>query len=171
MTPTATKIALVGTLVVTTAVLAAEEVARRDGPLSADEVAPILWSLTILFSLRVVGQVVVALRSPRWLPPMSDWNLVPYRVLLPAQLVILAVMVWIDASFSTDAGPATDQTRALGWPLIAFSAVYAAAMAVRYLVRMRQRPSERWFGGTIPIVFHLVLASYLFTLGSFHAGR
>lgn len=171
MTHTATKIALVGTLVLTTAALAAVEVARRDGPLLAGEIAPIFWLLTILFALRIAGQIVVALRSPRWLPPMSDWNLVPYRVLLPAQLVILAVMVWIDASFSSDAGLPTERARALGWPVIAFSAVYAAAMAVRYVVRMRRSRAERWFGGTIPIVFHLVLATYLFTLGSFNAGR
>ena len=29
-----------------------------------------------------------------------------------------------------------------------------AAMVVRYAVRMRRRPGERWFGGAIPIVFH-----------------
>ncbi|MGD8631902.1 MAG: hypothetical protein PVG72_14390, partial [Gammaproteobacteria bacterium] len=58
----------------------------------------------------------------------------------------------------------------LGGFLIAFSAVYALAMPVRYVVRMYRRPDERWFGGTIPMVFHLVLASYLYVLGSFHAG-
>jgi hypothetical protein len=35
---------------------------------------------------------------------------------------------------------------------------------------MRKRPSARWFGGAIPIVFHLVLATYLFALGSFNVG-
>jgi hypothetical protein len=34
---------------------------------------------------------------------------------------------------------------------------------------MRRRPAARWFGGTIPIVFHLVLATYLYALGGFHA--
>jgi hypothetical protein len=43
-------------------------------------------------------------------------------------------------------------------------------MLVRYVVRMRRRPEARWFGGTIPMVFHLVLATYLYALGSFHAG-
>jgi hypothetical protein len=41
-------------------------------------------------------------------------------------------------------------------------------MAIRYVVRMRRRPDQRWFGGTIPIVFHFVLASYLYTLGCFY---
>jgi hypothetical protein len=35
---------------------------------------------------------------------------------------------------------------------------------------MRRRHASRWFGGTIPIVFHLVLATYLYALGSFHVG-
>jgi hypothetical protein len=102
---------------------------------------------------------------------MGDWNLTPYRLLLPTQLVILAVMVWLDVSFSVAAGPPTERTEALGWVLIAFSALYAGAMATRYAVRMYRRPAARWFGGAVPIVFHIVLASYLFTLGSFHAGR
>ena len=42
-------------------------------------------------------------------------------------------------------------------------------MAARYAVRMRRRPGQRWFGGAIPIVFHFVLAAYLYVLGSFHA--
>jgi len=120
--------------------------------------------------VRVAGQVLVALRSPSWLPPMQDWNLVAYRVLLPVQLVILAVMTWIDASFSASSGPPVERSEALGLALIAFSAVYAGTMAVRYVVRMRRRPAARWFGGTIPIVFHLVLATYLYALGSFHVG-
>ncbi len=94
----------------------------------------------------------------------------PYRLLLPVQLVILGVMVWIDASFATDAGPPVDRSEAFGWLLVVFSAVYAGSMIIRYIVRMSRRPEARWFGGTIPIVFHLVLATYLYALGSFHVG-
>ena len=79
-------------------------------------------------------------------------------------------MEWIDGSFSSDTGAPVNRTGALGWALIAFSAVYAGAMVVRYCVRMSRRPEARWFGGAIPIVFHLVLASYLYALGSFHVG-
>lgn len=171
MTPRATKIALVATLALTGAALATLEHAQWEGTLSPSEVAPILWLLTGLFTLRVVGQVLVVLRAPSWLPPMEDWNLSPYRLLLPTQLVILAVMSWIDVSFSTSSGPPTERAEAFGWFLIAFSGVYAGAMLLRYTMRMYRRPAARWFGGTIPIVFHGVLASYLFALGSFHAGR
>ena len=171
MTPRPTKIVLVSMLAVTAAALAVIGQARWEGMLDTNELAPILWLLTALFALRVAGQVVVALRAPSWLPPMDEWNLSPYRLLLPAQLVILAVMVWIDTSFSASSGPPVDRSEAFGWTLVVFSALYAGAMAIRYVVRMRRQPEARWFGGTIPIVFHLVLATYLYGLGSFHVGR
>jgi hypothetical protein len=41
-------------------------------------------------------------------------------------------------------------------------------MAVRYAVRMYRRPGERWFGGAIPIVFHFVLAAFLFAWGKYN---
>lgn len=170
MTPKPTKFALVATLALAVAAFAAVVREQRRGTLGETDVAPILWLLTGLFAARVVGQVVAALRRPSWLPPMEDWNLVPYRVLLPAQLVILGVMTWIDASFSASSGPPVDRVEGLGWALVGFSAVYAGAMAVRYVIRMRRRLAARWFGGTIPIVFHIVLATYLYTLGSFHVG-
>jgi len=171
VTPRPTKIVLVATLAVTVAAFALVGGARWKGMVDTGELAPILWILTALFALRVAGQVAVALRAPTWLPPMEDWNLMPYRQLLPVQLLILGVMVWIDTSFSVSAGPPVDRTEALGWVMVVFSALYAGAMAIRYVVRMRRRPEARWFGGTIPIVFHLVLATYLYGLGSFHVGR
>lgn len=170
MTPRPTKIALVAVLALTAVAFVAVVRKQRSGTLDTDDLAPILWLLTTLFAVRVVGQVVVALRRPSWLPPMDDWNLVAYHLLLPAQLVILGVMTWIDASFSASSGPPVDRAEAFGWALVGFSALYAGAMVIRYGVRMRRRPAARWFGGTIPIVFHLVLATYLYTLGSFHVG-
>jgi hypothetical protein len=170
VTPLPTKVALVAVLVVTALVFVTVSRSQRTGTLQAEELAPVLWLLTGLFALRVAGQVLVALGTRTWLPPMEDWNLVPYRLLLPVQLVILVVMVWIDASFSADTGPPVGRTEAFGWFLVAFSAVYAGSMAVRYVVRMRRRPATRWFGGTVPMVFHLVLATYLYSLGSFHVG-
>jgi hypothetical protein len=170
VTPRPTKLALVAVLAVTCAAFVAVIRQQRDGALDPEELAPVLWLLTAHFAVRVVGQVLVAVRRPSWLPPMSEWNLVPYRLLLPAQLAILGVMSWIDASFSTSSGPPVDRAEVFGWLLVGFSAVYAGAMVVRYVVRMRRRHASRWFGGTIPIVFHLVLATYLYALGSFHVG-
>jgi hypothetical protein len=169
VTPRPTKVALVATLALTVSAFARIVQEQVTGTLEADDLAPILWLLTALFAVRVTGQVIVVVWRPSWLPPMEDWNLVPYRFLLPIQLLILAVMTWIDVSFLTSSGPLVDRTAAFGWALIGFSALYAGAMLVRYAVRMRRRPAARWFGGTIPIVFHLVLATYLYALGGFHA--
>ena len=77
-------------------------------------------------------------------------------------------MVWIDRGFAA-AVPSVARDAGLGKALLAFGAVYAAAMPLRYTIRMARRPEQRWFGGTIPMVFHLVLASYLYVLGCFHA--
>ena len=99
---------------------------------------------------------------------MEQWNLLPYPILLPIQLVFIAVMVWIDMSFTLNAGISTATSPDIGYFLIAFSAIYAMAIAIRYAARMRRHPDQRWFGGTIPIVFHIVLASYLYALGNFY---
>jgi hypothetical protein len=121
-----------------------------------------------LFLVRVAGQVLVRVRRPAWLPPTDEWNLTPYALLLPAQLVILALMAWIDVDVARDAGFWAEPRRSLGVGVIVFALVYAGAMLVRYVVRMARRPEQRWFGGTIPIVFHWVLAAYLLVFGSFH---
>jgi hypothetical protein len=168
MTPRPTKIALGTTLALTVAALTVLGHARGDRTLSPEEAIPLLWILTGLFFLRVVGQVLVALRGPSWLPPMDDWNLTPYRLLLPTQIFILGVMAWIDLSVSRGAEVPSKLGDTVGIGLIVFGAAYAAAMALRYAVRMARTPEARWFGGTIPIVFHVVLATYLVALGSFY---
>jgi hypothetical protein len=168
-TPPATVAALLVTLALTGAAVG-RFLARADGARVAPElVGPFLWLFLGLFALRVAGQVLVLARAPRWLPPMDQWNLVPYRLLLPAQLVLLAVLGWIALDLSRGAGLFARPRPALGPPLLWWSYLYAGAMAVRYGVRMRRRPDQRWFGGAIPIVFHLVLAAFALALGIYHA--
>lgn len=167
-TPLPTRIGLVAVLISTAAALC-KLLAGEGARIQEAEIAPLLWFFTALFVLRVAGQVLVAIRPRQWLPPMAQWNLVPYPILLPIQLGFIAIMVWIDMAFTANSGIATGKHPGFGSFLIAFSAVYAAAMPIRYALRMRRRPDQRWFGGTIPMVFHLVLASYLFTLGRFYA--
>lgn len=155
------------TRVVLLATLAASAVAVTD-VLRRDELEPrtavrYLLLFTFLFLVRVVGQVLVWQRSPAWLPPMREWNLVPYPVLLPIQLAFLAAMIAIATTLER-----VDPRPTFGRFLIALAIVYAAAMAVRYAVRMWRRPQARWFGGAIPIVFHLVLAAFLLTWGRYH---
>jgi hypothetical protein len=133
--------------------------------------APWLWLLTLLFLARVAGQVVVRLFHPRWLPPMEHWysGLLPYRFLLPAQIAILAVMLWICRRFSLGTEEPVAPRPGLGHLLIGLGIVYLAGMAARYTLRMARRPDQRWLAGIIPIVFHCVLAAFLLVLGVYHA--
>lgn len=124
----------------------------------ASRTAFALGVLTVLFAARVVGHALVAYLDVTWLPPMEAWysGLLPYPVLLPTQLVILLVQVVIGRDVRRGRGffsrPRPRAGRALQW----LAYVYALAMIVRYAV-MRSHP--------IPIVFHWVLAAFLFTLG------
>ena len=130
-----------------------------------------LWAFTILLFLRVIGQLIVALRGPRWLPPMAQWQsgLLPYPVLVLGQAIVLTLMAWICADFSRGAGmfvqPYPGRARYVLW----FSYLYFGGMVLRYVIWMSRRPDQRWFGGTIPIVFHCVVAAFLFTFGTYHA--
>jgi hypothetical protein len=132
-----------------------------------------LWLFTVLLFLRVIGQIVVVLWGPRWLPPMAQWQsgLLPYPMLLAGQIVVLTLMVWIGIDASRGAGAFVVPRRPeMGRFVIWFSYVYFGSMIVRYIVWMTKRPDQRWFGGTIPIVFHCVVAAFLWTFGRYHVG-
>ena len=133
--------------------------------------AILLWALTALFFLRVLGQVLVVLFEARALPPMAEWysGLLPYPILLPVQVVMLAVMVWVNRDVARGTGVFAMLRPRVGGFLRAFSYVYFAGMLLRYVLTMTLHPERRWLHGTIPIVFHWVLAGYLLTLGRYHA--
>ena len=128
---------------------------------------PLLAVLTLLFLGRVVGQALVAFLSVRWLPAMHEWHsgLIPYPILLAIQLIMLAFMIqisrdiWRGSGFFGRARPSWSRY------LVGFSAVYAGAMMLRYILTMILLPEMRWLGGMIPIFFHFVLAAFLFTWG------
>ena len=143
------------------------------GPLGSRDAARYLTLFTLLFLARVAGQIIVLRRAPDWLPRMEreNWNLVPYRILLPGQLLLLALMAAIIAGVWRRRPPFGVEHAATGRVLIAASALYATIMALRYVIRMARRPAERWFGGAIPIVFHMVLAAFAFTWGWYHVSR
>ena len=135
-----------------------------------DDPAPyvaIMWVLFALFVARVVGQILAATTRPRWLPPMARWysGVMPYRYLLPSQLLIIGLMVAMVVGVSREGG-ALGARRALGVIVLWASYVYAAAMVWRAVHRAMQPPERR--GVVIPIAFHLVLAAFLFVYGSWH---
>ena len=128
-----------------------------------------LWMLLGLFVGRVVGQIIVVIAHPRWLPEMKQWysGLLPYPVLLPIQILYIVVMTWIALDFTRGSGTFVTPRPALGEVLIWISYVYAAGMVVRFVIWLRKPPAERraW----IPIIFHIVLAAYLWVFASWHA--
>ena len=131
------------------------------GPASFSTIA--LSVLTAAFGARVVGQALVAFFGVAWLPAMDAWfsGLLPYPVLLPVQLAILLVQAGIDRDLWRGRGffarPRPGAGRALRW----FAGFYAFSLVVRFALT-RSHP--------IPIVFHWVLAAYLFTLGGSWGG-
>jgi hypothetical protein len=124
--------------------------------------ATVLTILGALFLARVAGQALVALAAPSWLPPMDAWysGLLPYRVLLPVQVVILGVQLAITRQVWRGAGFFARPHTRLGSGLRGLSDAYALAMLLRLIITRTH---------AIPIAFHWVLAAYLFTLGDFLA--
>jgi hypothetical protein len=131
---------------------------------------PLLALLTVLFALRVLGQALVAFIGVAWLPIMEQWfsGLIPYPTLLMIQLLMLILMVKITGEVWRTVG--TFSIRRPHWSqfLTRFSAVYAGAMVFRYLSTMIMHPEKRWLGDTIPIIFHFVLAGFIYVLGHYH---
>jgi hypothetical protein len=130
----------------------------------------ILSLLTALFFLRVAGQALVAFFHVAFLPEMQEWysGLIPYPVLFPIQCAMLAFMAKVPWDLVNGRGFFAAARAKVGGFFIAFSCIYFTAMVFRYGWTMLFYPERRWFGGTIPIFFHFVLAAYLFVWGHFN---
>ena len=134
--------------------------------------ACLLGVLSLVFAARVLGQLLVAFFDVEFLPPMEAWysGLIPYPVLLAVQLVILAVQLEISRGLWGGAGAVSVPRPALGRALAWVSVVYFLAMVARYLITALMLPEAGRFGATIPIVFHWVLAAYLWILSRHFRG-
>jgi putative CocE/NonD family hydrolase len=130
----------------------------------------LLSALLFLFCLRVLGQVLVAFFGVTFLPPMEEWfsGLLPYPELLSSQILIIFLFGKVCLDFARDHGYFVVPRRRLGINLLKFGSLYLGAMIIRYVIRMALYPHERWTGGSIPIFFHWVLASFLLVLGHYH---
>lgn len=135
--------------------------------------APILWALLALLALRVAGQALVAFFQVEFLPPMQEWysGLLPYEYLLPSQIVIIVVMAKIAVDFTRGAGFFVTPRRFFAVHWLVFGYFYLAVMVARYPIQMYLHPESRWFGGTIPIFFHWLLATFVITVGLHHRLR
>ena len=129
----------------------------------------LLWVLLLLFVLRVAGQAMVAFWGVPWLPPMERWysGLVPYPLLLPAQIAIVVVMAKICSDFTRRRGFFVQPRRFFAGPWLWFGWVYLALMLLRLPLQLHLKPD----GALIPIPFHWVLASFVIAVGSWHRHR
>ena len=135
--------------------------------------AILLWILLFAFCLRVLGQMLVAFAGVSWLPPMEAWysGLMPYPYLLPSQFLIIALYSKVCLDFTRGEGFFVRSRPVFGRSVLVFGYLYLTAMIVRYIIRLSLYPEARWFGGTIPIFFHWVLASFIIAFGQYHRGR
>ena len=132
----------------------------------------ILWLLTVLLFGRVIGQLIVYFYAPKFLPPMEQWQsgLVPYPFLVSVQFLVLGLMASISLDFTQGTGFWVAPHPQLGIVVLSWSYLYFSAMVVRYVVRMARRPDQRWLGGTIPIIFHCVVAVFQWLFAAHHRG-
>lgn len=140
------------------------------GSKRASRYAPWLWVLTGLFCARVAAQLVLLFVDVPSLPPFDDWHggVLPYGWLLGGQLMVIAVLVGTALAFSS--GRVLPAPR-LGLVLLLLGTVYLGAMGVRLALGLTILDDHPWFTVRIPIVFHLVLATFVLLVGSFHAAR
>ena len=132
--------------------------------------ATVLWFLTALFSLRVAGQT-----SQRWfplaaLPPFENFqgSNLPYAVLLGVQLVILLLMT--SAAWRVGKGVLARRPMAAKF-LHGFAAVYFSGSVLRILASALYPNALPWFTAWIPAFFHLVLASFVWTMALCYAEK
>jgi len=132
-----------------------------------------LLALLLLFGLRVAGQMLVAFAGVTFLPPMEEWysGLLPYPYLLPTQFVIIFLFGKICFDLHRGHGFFAISRPRIGSFLRAFGTIYLVVMVIRYVMRMGLYPLERWTGGSIPIFFHWVLATYLLVWASFNSPK
>jgi uncharacterized protein len=123
--------------------------------------AALLWMLLGAFAVRVAGQLLVACGAAPILPSMDAWQsgLLPYPLLVAAQVAILGLFAAVCVQFTRRRGCFVSPRRWLGTPLWIAGWIYAGAMVVRYGVLMTD---------IIPVVFHIVLASFLIVVAHHH---
>ena len=124
----------------------------------------LLLFLAGLFVLRVLAQLIQAIRPVSVLPPFDAWQsgVMAYPILLSAQIAIvvfLAAILWRVGTQAVSPRP---------WKYrlcFVFGGVYFASMAFRLVAGMMVLSDIEWFSRIIPTFFHLVLATFLLTLG------
>jgi hypothetical protein len=123
----------------------------------------LMWACIALFAARVVGQLEVVLLAPDWLPDMDAWysGLLPYPLLLPAQIAILMLMAVVASNRRVRNGSFARVNPRTAGALRILAGIYFVVMAVRLGVSVIDNGAEFWRHGAIPVAFHWVLALFV----------
>lgn len=122
----------------------------------------ILWILLFLFTLRVLGQIMVSFFTVPSLPAFNSWysGLLPYPYLLLSQILILALFTKFCVDISKNKGYFI-QHNLNGNYLVGFGIIYFVSMIARII----------FWNLSIPAIFHMVLASFIIIVGLFYKDR
>jgi sterol desaturase/sphingolipid hydroxylase (fatty acid hydroxylase superfamily) len=127
-----------------------------------------LWVLLGLFVVRVAAQPLA--RLTRWsaLPAFESWQsgALPYALLFPGQLLLIAFMASIAARVSSGA---IAQSPRKGRILLGIAALYAMAAVGRLILGATVLQGHWWFDAPLPSMFHIVLAAFVAAYGDYHA--
>jgi len=124
-----------------------------------------LSALLLLFIGRVAAQLWQYFWPTDALPPFAQWQSgsLPYSVLVPAQLVIIAVSLWVIAAISRGK---LGRYRRTGNALLALGVVYFAFMIFRLIAGFTFLKDVPFFAAPLPTMFHYVLATMLIIVGA-----
>jgi hypothetical protein len=127
----------------------------------------LMWSCVALFAARVLGQFEALLLAPDWLPDMDAWysGLMPYYLLLPAQVLLLMIMSATGWNRRIRSGAFARAHPRVAGALRIFAGLYFTVMAVRLGVNIIENGADFWRAGAIPVAFHWVLALFVLVAG------
>ena len=122
--------------------------------------AHVVGLLSFAFLLRVMGQAVQKWTPVAFLPPFEEWqgSALPYPVLLGAQILILAIALWVVLRMYA-LRPVVGRL----WrrAVAVLGAVYFVTMAVRIILGLSVMSDSEWFTSWISSSLHLALATNL----------
>lgn len=127
----------------------------------------VLGILLGLFVFRVGAQLLQSAHPVHFLPPFDSWQsgTLPYPVLLLFQFSIIVFCSQVVLKFRT---AVVEPNARKGILYLTIGAIYLAVMLFRLLAGYSFASEHYWLAARLPTYFHLVLASFLLTLGFYH---
>ncbi|MCB0325780.1 MAG: CocE/NonD family hydrolase, partial [Bdellovibrionales bacterium] len=133
----------------------------------AERMTPLLAILLGLFVGRVLGQLLVSLWEPSFLPPFEQWQ--SGTISYPSLLAIQCLLIFAGAHVLRRAQAQSLPKRPLwGYGLVLLSSVYAACTllrAISYLAYLHGIIATPVMPAWVPIPFHFVIAGFILVTG------